>query len=167
MARVWILMLVMLATPLWAQVGQFPSVVADDLNGRAVQLPEDLPSDPAIVIAAFKRNDQRAVDTWVTGMDLKGALDGQWIELPVIAPGFRIMKPIIDNGMRSGITQSEDRARAITLFRNRDTFVARFGETRFDRIYVLVVRRSGEILHAEPGAYTAQGAARIRAAMAR
>ncbi|MEM6465251.1 MAG: hypothetical protein AAF679_01920 [Pseudomonadota bacterium] len=157
--------LCLMATPLMADMGQFPRVTAQDLNGRSVTLPKDLPSDPSIVIAAFKRTDQAAVDTWVEGMDLKGALDGRWIELPVIARGWRVMKPVIDNGMRSGITANKDRARAITLFRNRKEFVALFGEERFDRIYVLVVARDGTISHVESGTYSPQGAERILAAM--
>jgi hypothetical protein len=34
---------------------QFPQLDADDLNGRSVSLPQDLPGDPTIVFIAYKR----------------------------------------------------------------------------------------------------------------
>ncbi|MGB2497258.1 MAG: hypothetical protein ACPH9Y_02740, partial [Planktomarina sp.] len=49
---------------------QFPLVDADDLNGRAVSLPDDLPGDPTIVFIAYKRNQQPSINAWVAGLGL-------------------------------------------------------------------------------------------------
>ena len=51
---------VALVVVFWANMAiaelQFPSLDADDLNGRAVSLPQDFPGDPTIVFIAYKRN---------------------------------------------------------------------------------------------------------------
>ena len=57
---------------------QFPQLDADDLNGRSVSLPQDLPGDPTIVFIAYKRKSAAKYQrlggafglarTWGTGL---------------------------------------------------------------------------------------------------
>ena len=43
-------------TPATAEI-IFPDLEADDLNGRTLSLPKDLPGQPTIVLIAFKRKE--------------------------------------------------------------------------------------------------------------
>ena len=154
----------MLAKPVMAfeEIQPFPTITTKDLNGRSVTLPQDFPADPTLVLVAFKQRQQIDINSWIDGMELKtGPLDGQWIELPTIAPSYRPFGGWIDNGMRSGIPDLKDRARTITIYRNRRSFLRRFGYSDIDRVYAMVVTRNGEVLHIEPGRYTDEGAGRL------
>ena len=149
-----------------AHADVFPTIEAEDLNGRDVTLPGDLPSEKSLVLLAFKRHQQSAVDTWIEGMDLRGGeLDGRWVELPTIARGWRILKSWTDSGMRSGITAFEDRARTITIYRDQDAFVERFGQEGIDTVYALVVDRRGHVYQVEKGEYAPEAAERLIAAL--
>jgi hypothetical protein len=43
----------------------FPQLAARDLGGREVALPAGLPGERNVVIVAFRREQQRLVDSWV------------------------------------------------------------------------------------------------------
>ena len=66
---------------------QFPPLDADDLNGRAVSLPQDLPGDPTIVFIAYKRNQQPSINAWVARLGLQELGGLAWAELPVVGRG--------------------------------------------------------------------------------
>ena len=61
---------------------QFPQLDADDLNGRSVSLPQDLPGDPTIVFIAYKRNQQPSINDWVARLGLQERGGPAWAELP-------------------------------------------------------------------------------------
>ena len=67
--------LVALVVVFWANMAiaelQFPSLDADDLNGRAFSLPQDFPGDPTIVFIAYKRNQQPSINAWVARLGLQ------------------------------------------------------------------------------------------------
>jgi len=80
--------LVALVVVFWANMAiaelQFPSLDADDLNGRAVSLPQDFPGDPTIVFIAYKRNQQPSINAWVARLGLQERGGPAWVELPVV-----------------------------------------------------------------------------------
>ncbi|MEM9989813.1 MAG: hypothetical protein AAF723_09880, partial [Pseudomonadota bacterium] len=108
------LLLAFIAVPAGASERVFPTLTAKDLNKREVTLPRGLPSDPSIVMLAFYRKQQDDLNTWINGMNLKAEDAPPWVELPVVGWHNRLFSRYIDNGMRSGITATEDRARTIT-----------------------------------------------------
>ena len=143
---------------------QFPLVDADDLNGRAVSLPDDLPGDPTIVFIAYKRNQQPSINAWVAGLGLQERGGAAWVELPVVGRGAALFRSFVDNGMRSGITSTAMRARTITIYSSQRAFNTQLGIKGRDEIYTALVGRSGEVHALITGDVTEDKIARLRAA---
>ena len=129
---------------------RFPTLAADDLNGREVSLPADFPGDPTLVFVAFKRQQQSDVNQWVAAMRLEQRPDVAWVELPTINAGFRIMKGFVDNGMRSGITDFASRARTISIYGQSDLMTP-LGINTTSQVLALVVRPNGVIVEQVQG----------------
>ena len=105
-----ILLALMLSTQAYAET-ILPKLTADDLNGRILALPADLPGDPTIVFVAYKQNQQPQINAWVNRLDLQPEGGPAWVELPVVGQGAALIRSVIDNGMKSGITSKAMRAR--------------------------------------------------------
>ena len=122
-----------------AQTAMFPRVDTADLNGRVLSFPDQLPVDPTLILVAFKRNHQDNLDRWIEEMDLKSPSAPDWIEMPVIANYGALWRGFIDNGMRSGITATDDRARVFTVYVDPDRFRSFFDMPTDEDIYLMVV----------------------------
>ena len=144
----------------------FPAVTADDLNGISKTLPSDLPGDPTIVFIAYKQGQQPDVDGWVYGLGLDPAQGPEFVEVPIVGRAARMMKSVVDNGMRSGITDTNMRARTITLYENIRVLNDPLGFSGRNEIRVLLVRPSGQVLWSASGPATAAGLDSLRQAYA-
>lgn len=136
------------AWPSLADTGlDFPSITHADLNERMVTLPAELPGNPSIVFIAYRQNQQPDVNTWLSGLALT-ASDPiyEFIELPVVGSGAKMIRSTIDNGMRSGIVDPNFRARTITVYSSRKAFNAALDIQDRSQIYTLVVTRDGSVL---------------------
>lgn len=133
----------------------FPTVTADDLNGTSKTLPADLPGDPTIVFIAYKQGQQPQVDEWVYGLGLDPAQGAEFVEVPIVGRAARMMKSVVDNGMRSGITDPDMRARTITLYESVRLLNDPLGFSGRNDIRVLLVRQNGQVLWSTSGAPTA------------
>ena len=143
---------------------QFPLLDADDLNGRAVSLPDDLPGDPTIVFIAYKRNQQPSINAWVAGLGLQERGGAAWVELPVVGRGAALFRSFVDNGMRSGITSTAMRARTITIYSSQRAFNTALGIDGRDEIYTALVGRDGQVYVLIEGNVTEAKIAQLRAA---
>ena len=143
---------------------RFPVLTSKDLAGNVVALPAGLPGERTVVLVAFLREQQKDIDGWVAGLNLKaGAIP--WLEVPVINnPGF-IGQWFIDNGMRRGIENHDTWKHVVTLYTRKAQFKSAIGVTSESTIYAMVVDRNGNILESIAGPYTAQGAAAIKGAL--
>jgi hypothetical protein len=144
--------------------GVFPNVTADDLNGRSVTLPQGFPGETTIVFIAYKQNQQPLVDGWVRALGLDPSNGAEFVEIPVVGVGTRLIRPIVDNGMRSGIVDPALRARTITLYESPELVNTPLGFSGRGTIRVLVVRRNGQVLWSTSGGATAEGIAAVLAA---
>ena len=131
-------------TPATAEV-IFPDLEADDLNGRTLSLPKDLPGQPTIVLIAFKRKQQSSVDAWVDRLDLLPEGGPAWIEMPVVGRGAAIFRSFVDKGMRAGITSEFMRGRTITIYSSRRAFNNALGIQSMKDIYVALVDPNGTV----------------------
>ena len=131
-------------TPATAEV-IFPDLEADDLNGRTLSLPKDLPGQPTIVLIAFKRKQQSSVDEWVDRLDLLPEGGPAWIEMPVVGRGAAIFRSFVDKGMRAGITSEVMRGRTITIYSSRRAFNNALGIQSMKDIYVALVDPNGTV----------------------
>ena len=131
-------------TPATAEI-IFPDLEADDLNGRTLSLPKDLPGQPTIVLIAFKRKQQSSVDAWVDRLDLLPEGGPAWIEMPVVGRGAAIFRSFVDKGMRAGITSEFMRGRTITIYSSRRAFINALGIQSMKDIYVALVDPNGTV----------------------
>ncbi len=123
----------------------FPTVTADDLNGKSVTLPKDLPGDPSLVLVAFTSEQQADVDKWMAALKLKEDQTIPWIEVPVIGSKFKMLRPMIDKGMKKSIATERGRSKVITLYSSKKDFMASLGLTSEKTIYALVVGKEGGV----------------------
>ena len=121
------------------------------------------------MIVAFARAQQRDVDTWVPHVHAWSARDPRVrvYELPTLGRGLRLMRPMIDGGMRRGIPDSATRAATITLYLDKGAFRRALAIDREDRITVLLVDRAGRVSWRADGPLTAATAASLDSALAR
>ncbi|MGA2382630.1 MAG: hypothetical protein ABSG61_04265 [Gemmatimonadales bacterium] len=141
----------------------FPAVTGRSLTGRTYHLPGDFEGARNLVLVAFKRHQQEDVDTWTPHLRPLAAGDSglRVYELPTLGRGYRLMRGMIDGGMRRGIPDSAVRAATITLYINKTPFRDTLGITDESRIHVLLVDRSGRILWRAEGRYTADAEAEL------
>ena len=141
----------------------FPTVTSEDLNGDSKALPADLPGDPTIVFIAYKQNQQPDVNTWVYGLGLDPSQGAEFVEVPVVGRAARLVRGVVDNGMRSGIVDTDMRARTITLYESINLVNDPLGFQGRNEIRVLLVRRNGEVLWSTSGQATEAAMADLKA----
>lgn len=88
-------------------------------------------------------------------------------EVPTLGRRYRLIRPMIDGGMRRGIPDSTVRGATITLYIDKGPFKRALGITTEDRIEVLLVGRRGNILWQRSGAMTPGLGAELEAAIGR
>ena len=146
----------------------FPQLTARDLEGHEVALPGGLPTELTVVLVAFRREQQRLVDSWVPRLeDLIGRFPRVgFVELPVIgllwAPGRRA----IDGGMAAAIPDPRARQRTLTVYTDVRRVTAPLGITDRDTITVCLVDRSGRVWWKGSGGFDAEAGSQLEAALA-
>jgi hypothetical protein len=151
------LMAGMLATPVPASTALiFPTIRANDLNGREYVLPRDLAGSRNLIFIGFWREQQREIDTWLTQMPALQVRYPQlrYYEFPVASDSNRLFKPFIDAGMRNGIPDPEARGRTITLFTDKARFMDALRIRSEDVIHAALLDRDGKVLWSAEGVYT-------------
>lgn len=147
----------------------FPPMQGQNLEGQTFEMPRDFAGDLNVVFVAFKREQQSDVDSWGPALNaLRTRHAGLRVyELPTLGRRYRIVRPMIDGGMRRGIPDSTVRAATITLYIDKDPFKRALGITTEDRIEVLLVDRRGGIRWQRSGAVTPSLVAELEAAIGR
>jgi hypothetical protein len=125
----------------------FPKIIGIDLQGKRQELPSAFEGRLNIVAVAFKREQQKDVDSWIVGVDeiIKNNSDINFYEVPLIYELGMVSRMWVNNGMRYGIPSEIARKRTITVYTNREKFFE-IMKMKEDRIYVLVLDNSGKIL---------------------
>lgn len=153
---------------------RFPTLSATTLSGEERRLPDDLPSDPALVLLAFRQWQQRQVDAWMAlaagqgwTPDLSRITEPEraTIEVPCLGRRWRPARRLIDGGMAASIRSPEVLARTWTVYTDVDSVRRRLGIPDPDQTWALVVTRAGEVRERAAGDPTEQGWARIGAAL--
>lgn len=135
----------------------FPRITAENLNREPITLPDDLSGNPALVLIAYKREQQLNVNTWLDRMgEIETAIPGvQIIETPTISSGrWGWMAGFIDGGMRSGIPDTDARGRTITLYTSVSLFNQALNIESVDTIYAVLLDADGEVVEMVEGDYT-------------
>ncbi len=136
-------------------MGRFPPLQAANLEKRSLNLPGDFEGSRNLLLVAFQREQQAQVDTWLREMKRFEEVDPgfRYYELPTIQRPNRLLRWIIDSGMRRGIPDPKARARTITLYIDKAPFLKALGITDEKRIYGFLVDRTGRVLWRTEGAF--------------
>ena len=137
------------------------------LDGRPLELPDDLAKPYNLLLVAFRREQQQLVDQWLPwATELEAERDDLSVyELPVISSRYRPTRRYVDGGMVRGIPDPVARARTITVYTDVRSVVANLGLVGTETIAVLVVGNDGRIIARERGCFEAQKAERLATAL--
>jgi hypothetical protein len=146
----------------------FPEVEGANLDRRPFVLPRDIERELAIVLVAFQREQQAAVDTW---LPVARAIEDRKprvcvYELPVIRRMNRLSRSLLDGAMRRGIPDQHARQHTITLYLDKPAFRNALGIESEDRIEVMLVDRDGRVLWRRTGPCDREGQAALERAIA-
>ena len=158
----------LIACPMLAQqppIGRFPSADGERLSGEHVRVPDVFAGTHNLVFVAFTRGQQSDVDTWTPLAKRLAAGDTGFrsYELPTLARRYRLIRPMIDGGMRRGIPDSATRSSTITLYIDKSPFERALGIANEDSIAVVLVGHDGHVLWMTRGPHTAEAEAALLA----
>lgn len=135
----------------------FPEVLGTNLEGKETLLPDELKGDMNLLVVAFARKQQEKIDTWIkTTENFHNKYPGfEFYELPVIKPMNFFMRFNINNGMRYGIDDKEQRIRTITFYINKKSFKKALDIPNEEEIRIFLINKEGKILWRNYGEATA------------
>ncbi len=134
---------------------KFPTISGQNLQQESKTIPKDLAGKWKLFILAFRRWHQNLVDSWVPGLE-KLQLnfpDFLFYELPTMSKGYQLMSFMIDGGMRAGIPDPIVRARTLTVYLKRRSFMELLGIPNAETIYLFLVSEDNDILWTGEGGF--------------
>ncbi|MFT5424709.1 MAG: hypothetical protein ACI89L_002507 [Phycisphaerales bacterium] len=139
------------------EIMMFPRVKGENLHREEVRFPDDLKGSSTLVLVAFRRKQQGAVDTWLAHLDEFEALGVRVIETPTIS-GMKYgwMSGFIDGGMRSGIKEDAARSRTVTIYTNTSKFRDALGIESSEEIYAVLLDDGARVLQIEAGDWSSE-----------
>lgn len=146
----------------------FPTVEGKNLDGRRFTLPAGIEGQAALLLIAFRQDQQEEINTWIpAGRALAARYPGLAVyELPTIYRLPRISQAFIDGGMRAGIPDPVARATTITLYLDRGAFQGALGISDNSHIHSMLITPEGEILWLTSGPMTEEKRAALERAAA-
>jgi hypothetical protein len=135
--------------------GVMLAIKTEDLNGRAINLPADLPAERTLVLAGFSEEHQKPIGTWIDGMKLRETTAIGWMELPVVGRQNGFVRSMITSSMKKGRPKPAERGRTAVVFVKAEDFLKPLGLPQNDRnIFAMVINRRGEMLNYAVGEYS-------------
>jgi hypothetical protein len=125
---------------------RFPRFVAETLAGTRLVLPDSLDGQIGLIVLAFRRHAQPAVDSWIGPVSRRYAsteLFG-WYEVPMLAGGWRMISGFIEGGMRSGV-RPRNHDHVATCYGDAARIRAQLGIGDLDSAHGYVLDRDGRI----------------------
>jgi hypothetical protein len=137
---------------------KFPEVAGENLEKKKINLPFDLEGEINMVIVPFQRWHQSLVDEWSVFLNKieQSNHNFRYYEVPTLNSAYKVMRFMIDGGMRAGIPDRRVRERTITLYTNKPLFEQELNIKSEQTIYLFLIRKNGEILWRSEGEYEPQ-----------
>lgn len=134
----------------------FPEVEGQNLEFKKYKLPIDLEGELNIILIPFQRWHQNLIDSWTEYLNNVSVnfLKVKFYEVPSLSKGYKLMRLMIDGGMRAGIPSKDVRQRTITLYIDKSKFKKVLNIPNEDTIYLFLVNKFGEILWRSSGQYS-------------
>ena len=134
----------------------FPTISAENLEGRALALPSDLEGEYNVLFIAFQRQQQADIDGWfpLVKQLAKEHPALAYYELPTLPRGNLLFRRWVNSGMRLGIPDKKMRQVTIPLYLNKEAFCEALNIQDEEQIHVLLVNRKGEVLWRAEGPFT-------------
>ncbi|TFF87480.1 MAG: hypothetical protein EU550_03175, partial [Promethearchaeota archaeon] len=88
---------------------KFPEIDGNNLEEQPYHLPYDLEGELNLLIVPFKRWQQSLVDQWSVFLNEIASRYNffKFYEIPTLAKSYKLMRFMIDGGMRAGIPNKE------------------------------------------------------------
>ncbi|HVP01014.1 MAG TPA: hypothetical protein VMT10_00485 [Solirubrobacteraceae bacterium] len=147
---------------------RFPTLSARSLGREPFDLPADFEARRNVAVVAFRREQQRDVDTWMPLLlELEAADRGlRAYEIPTISRSWSPVRRFIDGGMTAGIPDRAARERTLTTYTNVGAVLAALGLRDTSQIATVLTDRGGTIAWMSTGPCTPQAARGLCAALA-
>jgi len=127
-----------------------------DLLGAKKELPGDLPATRTYVIAAFLRDQQGAVDRWISALADRGVADSPLdptftgenivLEFPVLGSKWFLFQRRFDASMAAYIKNPRVLARTWTFYTNVDHFCRSTRIETMSQVSAMALDKSGNVL---------------------
>jgi len=145
----------------------FPHLAARDLEGRALELPDDFSGAANLVIVAFRREQQPMVDSWIAWFETIAAEHPtlRCYELPVIATRWSPARPFIDGGMAQAVRAQEARRRTLTVYTDVRRVTDALAIEDTETVTVLLVDSDGRLQWRTTGPVTEHAGAGLLATL--
>lgn len=142
------------ATPTNVKNSPFPSVIGHNLNKKKIQLPDHYRGKVTLLLVGYAQKAQFDIDRWILGA-LQADVKAEIVEVPTIAGMMpQMVQGFIDNGMRSGIPQS-DWAAVVTVYEDAPKIIEALGNERPQSAYAVLLDRQGRIVWTSNIGYSA------------
>jgi hypothetical protein len=141
---------------------RFPQLEGRDLEGLAVSLPEGLPGHPRVAVLAFRRGQQRDVDSWLPWLARRGVA---FFEIPTIGRSWAPGRRFIDGGMKAAIPDPATRRRTITVYTDVGAVLRALDLPGTDAVALLALDSLGEVAGRVLGPFDEPRAAELGAVL--
>ncbi len=140
----------------------FPEIRAQSLAGERYTFPEQTAGEIALIVVAFKRQSQPYIDQWVKLWQDHFGSDNRYTfyEIPMLSSGLRIIRGMIDGGMRSGIPP-EKQVHTATYYGPLEKYYQALGITDHSLPYYFLLDQQGQIVWRDSGQLTNEAADRL------
>ncbi len=135
----------------------FPTIQSENLNKETITLPDDLRGNPALLLIAYRQDQQENINTWLGHI---GTIEEQIpgvriLELPTISSrNWGWMAGFIDGGMRKGIPDPAARARTVTLYTDVGLFNQALMIDDTNTIHAVLLDRDSRVVARVDGDYS-------------
>ena len=125
----------------------FPSVKGIDLLGKTINVPESLQGNKIIIAIGFKREHQKEIDHWTSIISkfLKEDTSLKFYIVPVIYKTNFLNRLWINNSMRFGTSDKEERRKIITVYTDQKKF-ANHLNMQTSEAYIVILDKEKNIL---------------------
>jgi hypothetical protein len=139
----------------------FPSLIAETLTGKIINFPKDTKGKATIICIAFSDKAQPIADEWTKAIIAKQPeKDFNYFEIPMLKKGLKIMRGMIDGGMRKGIPKNLHNNVA-TYYGTLTDYKAKLIMPNDDNVYLFMLDSEGKIVVSFEGNMTVEKLAQI------